>query len=92
MFNVAFAAANWAPDAPTSANACVLTNGTAVSFTGSEQLQVAGAYVYTCDASDTGSANKGCLIAAASFGALIAEVAAADTLNITFTGTLTVSA
>lgn len=92
VFNVAFAAENWGPDAPTAADACVLKNNTtAVPFTGSEQLQVAGAYVYTCDATDTGGANKGCLIAAASFGSLIAEVAPADTLNVTFTGTLTVS-
>ena len=93
VFALAYTAATWlaSSDTPGTADACTLANATDVGFTGSAHTNVAGAYVYVCDSTDTGTANKGCLLATANFSALIASVAAADTINVTFTGTLTVS-
>jgi hypothetical protein len=64
-----------------------IQNSTAVAFIGSAQTNVEGAFIYTCNAADSG----GTLVASALFGSPIASVASGDTLNVTFTATLNVS-
>lgn len=92
-FATIYTAQNWlaSTDTPGTGDGCTLSNASPVSFTGTATSNVAGAFVYVSDASDTGTAAKGCLVAVANFTSLIASVGSADTINVTFTGTLTVN-
>jgi len=82
-----WAAISYDPGAGTGGAAVAIQNSTAVAFIGSAQTNVEGAFIYTCNAADSG----GTLVASALFGSPIASVASGDTLNVTFTATLNVS-